>query len=185
MGRYIILSLLFLIPALGVAQEHDEEHEEHHEHVHHHQLGIVIGHAHLSQGIVNEGKKWRVLPSWALFYNYKFNEKWGIGIHVDWIVEDFEVERHLSSGNSEEVILREKPIAPAIMGLFKPTRHSTFMLGVGAEYASGETFALTRVGYEWSTLINNKWELVIPVSYDFRWDAYDIWNIGMGVSRVF
>lgn len=186
MGRFFTLLLLILIPFVGVAQEHDEEHNEHEgsEHVHHHQIGIIMGHSHVSQGFVEEGKKYRILASWALFYNYKFNEKWGIGLHVDWIVEDFEVERHLNSG-PEDIILREKPIAPVVVGVFKPTNHSSFMLGMGLEIANGENFILTRIEYEWSTPIDNKWELIIPASYDFRWDAYDMWSLGIGVSRVF
>jgi hypothetical protein len=185
--RIIVLFLLISLPLCLKGQDH-EDHEVSHEEQHEfkkHQLGIVIGHTHISRGITAEGKKFEILPSWALMYNYKFNEKWGIGFHVDMILEDFEVERQFGKGESEEILLRQKPIAPTIVGLFRPTRHSGFELGFGFEYAPEETLVLTRIGYEWSTHIDHKWELVIPLSYDIRWDAYDAWNIGLGVVRMF
>ena len=181
----LTLIILCLFVQQMNAQEAENERNEGSEEFKRHQIGLVVAHSHVSHGVVADGKKWEVLPSWGLFYNYKFSEKWGIGLHIDMIVENFEVERHLSSGESDEILLREKPIAPAIMGIFHPTEHSSFTLGFGLEYASDETFALTRIGYEWSTPISDKWELVIPLTYDLRWDAYDVWMLGIGVSRVF
>jgi hypothetical protein len=186
-SRFLILIFFVALPFCLKGQERGEpkeSDEEDHE-FRKHQVGIVIGHTHISRGVTSEGKKFEILPSWALAYNYKFNEKWGIGFHVDMILEDFEVEKQFGRGESEEILLRQKPVAPVIVGLFKPTRHSGFELGIGFEYAPEETLILTRFGYEWSTHINHKWELSIPLSYDIRWDAYDAWNIGLGVVRVF
>jgi hypothetical protein len=188
--KFYLLILLILAPCLNLVAQESEEHDisnetEEHEHpFKHHHLGILTSHSHLSQGVVDEGVKWKLVPSWIIFYEYKFNEKWGVGIHIDWIAEDFEVERHLS-GESDEIILRERPIAPAVMGSFKATNHSTFAVGMGVEYASGEAFALTRIGYEWSTHMGSNWEFVTSLNYDIRWDAYDVWSLGVGVIRLF
>jgi hypothetical protein len=184
--RLLFLILLLILPTLVFAQdtelqeniEHSEEHK-----FHHHKLAVIIGHSHISQGFVDEGRKWRVLPAWEFAYSYSFNEKWFIALTADLILEDFEVEHN--SGDEEEIILREKPFAPAIEAGYRITKHSSFMIGAGAEFASGDTFFLTRITYEWATEINDKWELVIPLTYDLRWDAYDIWNLGIGVARMF
>jgi len=172
----ISLFLLFLVPVTVFAQEIEENELEYH-----HEIGIITGDAHISTDEVNNNRR-NLLPSWGLFYNYKFNEKWGIGLHADIILEEFEVER---GDNSEEFIERKYPVAPAIMGLFKPTEHSTFMLGMGLEFSPEETLTLIRVEYEWSTPMGEKWEFIVPLSVDFRFDAYDVWNLGFGVVRLF
>ena len=186
MTRYLFLLLLLVSALPAYNQEAHTEHESESEHhFHRHQVGIVTGHSHVSRGVVVDGRKWEILPSFAFFYNYRLNEKWGIGLHMDMILEDFEVERHLSSGEKDEVLDRNKPFAPVLVGIFKPTKHSSFLLGFGAEFAEGENFLLTRIEYEWSTEISEKWELVISLAYDLRWDAYDVWMLGIGVARSF
>ena len=186
--RLPFIILMILLPGLILAQEEESGentvHSEAHE-FHHHKIGIVFGHSHVSQGFVDEGRKWRVLPSWEFAYSYSFNEKWFVSANVHLILEDFEVEQLGRHDDTEEIILREKPVAPAIVGGYRISKHSSIMLGAGAEFASGETFFLTRISYEWSTEINEKWELAIPLTWDMRWDAYDVWDLGIGVVRMF
>ena len=189
MQRIFFILCLCLIPFALKAQEESEHHEGHGEATHefrHHKIGIMIGHSHVSQGVVEDGRKFQVLPSWEFAYSYSFNHKWFLGVSVDVILEDFEVERIGKSGdNPDDIILREKPVAPALTGGFRPTKHSTFALGIGAEFASGETFFLTRFSYEWATEINERWEFLVPLTYDLRWNAYDVWNLGVGVAYMF
>lgn len=191
MRRFLIVIFICVAPiSLWAQEEHEEStHEEHGEEISefkHHKIGVMIGHSHISQGIVDEGRKFQVLPSWEFAYSYSFNRKWFLGISVDLILEDFEVERiGKSTSDPDDIILREKPIAPALTGGFRPTKHSTFALGVGAEFASGDTFFLTRFSYEWSTEINEHWEFLVPLTYDLRWNAYDVWNLGVGVVYMF
>lgn len=71
-----------------------EQHEEQSEHVvKGFSLAGSIGHTHVNS-VVNSGgdKEWLLLPSFGLNLNYRFNEKWGIGLHKDIIIEEFEVE---------------------------------------------------------------------------------------------
>lgn len=189
--RLTVLILCLTVSTLSYCQEekhqgHEETHAAEAHTFHHHKIAVIIGHSHVSQGIVDEGRKWRVLPAWELAYSYSFNEKWFIAANVDIILEDFEVEQFGDHGSGEEgVILREKPVAPAISGGYRISKHSSLAIGLGAEFASGETFFLTRITYEWATHINDKWELMIPLTYDMRWNAYDVWNLGIGVARMF
>ncbi|QCK16588.1 hypothetical protein [Mangrovivirga cuniculi] len=180
--------LLFISSSLSISGQHDEERKAQPEnlqhHVYHNKLGIGLGHTHVSRGRNMDGIKWLALPSFALIYDYHFNQRWSLGIHVDIIVENFEVETNLRSDNENEIIKRNRPIAPALMATYKFTNHSSLVFGGGFEYAPEETLSIFRVGYEWSTHLNEKWELAIPFTYDFRIDAYDSWTLSLIIARM-
>ncbi len=146
-----------------------------------HTLGIVLSHNNISKGVTQNGTKWLSVPAWGIDYNYQFCEKWAVGLHTDIIIEKIEVIENLKS--EEESIERSYPIAPALMGIYKPTKHSSFMLGMGVEFAKEENLVLTRAGYEWGTELGKKWELSFSFNYDFRWDAYDSYTLGFGIAR--
>lgn len=148
-----------------------------------HRITIGLNHANVSQGVKDSGYEWLSLPAWSLDYDYWLSDKWAIGLHTDIIVESFEVKANLSS--EDETISRTSPIAPAAVGIFKATKHSSFLLGVGAEFAKEDNLFLNRAGYEWGTEIGKNWELGISLCYDFRWNAYDSYMIGIGVSKIF
>lgn len=147
----------------------------------HHQLGLAIGHAHVFEGIDEHGKKEMLsMPSWSLDYTYVFHPKWGVGLHTDFIMEKFKVEK--SEG---EIVERSYPVAPALMGIYKPSERWNLMLGMGGEFAKEESYVLTRAAVEYGVAIRNGWEVSGSVSYDFRWSAYDTWNIGIGITKSF
>ena len=62
-----------------------------------------------------------------------------IGLHTDIVLETFEVEKNLEGG-TEEVVERTRPIAPAILFIYKPTEHWSLGLGVGGEFAKEENY---------------------------------------------
>ncbi len=183
-GAVSILAALLVSP-FGYAQEevHAAEMLEEHDFLHH-QLGIVLGHAHISNGVKDGETNWQVLPSFGINYNYWFNEEWSIGLHTDIIVETYEVERHLD-GESTEVIERETPVAPALMVGYKPHEHFGFLLGPGFELAPEEDLFLIRVETEYSIEMVEKLEFEAGIGYDFRIDAFDSWSLVLGIARSF
>lgn len=146
----------------------------------HHQIGAMLGHIHISQGHNSKGKRWLVLPMISMNYNYKFNERWGIGLHTDLTLESYEVEE-----NENEIVERKTPIAPAIMGIFKPGKHFTYMLGFGEEFAKEEDLFLIRAEIEYGLELPKEFEFGASVGWDFRFDAYDSWVLAVGVSKLF
>lgn len=147
-----------------------------------HRLMLELAHTHVAEGVnENGGKSWLVLPSWALNYDYWVSEKIGLGIHTDMILETFKVEEN----GSAETVERSRPIAPAAVILYKAGKHSTFLLGTGAEFASTGTLFLNRLGYEIGWELSEKWEVGGTLAYDIRWNAYDSWTFSFGVCRVF
>lgn len=149
-----------------------------------HQLAFLIGHAHVFEGRDAEGKKKTLsLPSWGVDYTYQFHPKWGVGIHTDIIIEKFKVEKRMESGSEGEVLERSYPIAPALMGIYKPARHWSFLLGIGGEFAKEENYTLTRAGVEYGSELPKGWEVFGSLGYDFRWNAYDSWAVGIGIAK--
>jgi hypothetical protein len=185
--KIIVFTLVFLIALCFcyspcIAQQHEDAKEPFRPH---HIIGIVISHAQVFDGRdINGEKKVLSLPSWGLDYTFQFKPKWGIGLHTDIITETFEVEKHLESGGSGDIIERSYPIAPAVMVIYKPDHHWSFLLGAGAEFAKEENFFLNRAGVEYSVGFEKVWEVFGSLSYDFKWGGYDTWILGLGISKV-
>ncbi|ULQ52872.1 hypothetical protein [Flavihumibacter fluvii] len=149
-----------------------------------HSVSLTIGHAHVLNGRDAEGgSKMLSLPMWGLDYNYKISSHWQIGLHTDLVLETFEVEKNLEGDEEVEVVERSHPIAPAIMGIYKLNHHWGFGFGVGGEFAKEENYLLSRAAVEYGAEIRNGWEVFGVLQYDFRWNAYDTWTIGLGISK--
>lgn len=183
-SSFLAVSLLLIAGQLSAQEKEIEKTNE--AFVPHHSIGVVLAHAHVFQGRDAEGNRSVLsLPSWGLDYNYKFHPKWGIGLHTDIIVEKFMVDKHLESGSSGEVLERSHPIAPAILGAFSPNHHWSFLFGAGAEFAKEGNLFLNRAGIEYAAELPRDWEVFGSLAYDIKWNAYDTWVLGIGISRKF
>ena len=145
-----------------------------------HRISLLIGHSHLSHGIMENGKRgWTIIPSWAFDYDYWLSNSWALGLHNDMMIESFEVEDH-----EKEVIERTRPITSLASVIFKPKEHVGFVLGMGGEFAKEGNFAVTRLGIESGWEMKKKWEFAISLNYDIKWNGYDTWVIGVGISKL-
>ncbi len=147
-----------------------------------HQVGVLLGHTHMRSGEVDASSKRLSLPSTTLFYNYHFNEKWSLGLHTDFVAENFVAESLTGEGNSVE---RTRPVAPAIMVGYKPGEHFTFLFGGGIDIAKEETLVLLRFDVEYGLEIKDGWEFITTLGYDARFDAYDSLQLGVGIAKSF
>ncbi|MDI3320614.1 hypothetical protein [Pinibacter soli] len=175
-----IVSLAFLLPGfIAFTQEKESPFKPRHS------VGINIGHEHSFGGIDENGNKESIiLPYWGIDYNFQFSRKFAIGLHTDFITESFKVERTVE-GDEQEIVERSSPIAPAVMGFYKPTEHWSFGVGMGGEFAKGENYVLNRIAVEYGVEIKKAWEVFGALQYDVRWKAYDTWTIGLGISKSF
>ncbi len=181
--KKILVVILMVVGLTAFGQEQSSAGEEKFHPKH--SISLTIGHEHVFNGRDENGKKnTLILPFWGIDYNFQFAPKFAIGLHTDLIVESFEVEKNLESG-TEEVVERTRPIAPAVMGFYKPTKHWNFGLGIGGEFAKEENYLLARLGIEYGAEIGKEWEVFGGVQYDFRWKAYDTWTIGLGIAKGF
>lgn len=181
---YLFTSLSFLICFFSnkiTAQESEEKAFSPH-----HQIGISINHVHVFEGRNEEGNREVLsLPAWGIDYTYQFHEKWALGLHTDFVIEKYKVEKVYGKEENKETIERSYPIAPALMGIYKPNENWSFLLGFGGEFAKEENFFLTRAGVEYGYELPKKWEIFGTFTYDFKWNAYDSWGIGLGIAKNF
>ena len=148
----------------------------------HHSVSLLLGHAHTGQGTEDGKKKWLILPSCALDYNYFFSKKWSLGLHNDLIVETFKVADHETN---DEVVERTRPITSVVVISVKPGEHFSFELGAGGEFAKEGNYFLNRLGVEYALELPHKWELISNITYDLKWQAYNSFAFSIGVGKAF
>ena len=166
---FLGIACVFSISAYGQEEETSS----------YHRLSLAMSHAHIPSGVKGDSKKWLALPAFSFDYDYWLNRKWALGLHTDVILENFLVK---SSGDKE--IERTKPVALAAVAIFKPGEHLSFLFGSGVEIAEEGSLFLIRFGGEYGWEINERWELGLSLMYDAKWDSYDTWVLGLGVSRI-
>ncbi len=182
----LILLGILTIPCPGWAQtelEDAEGREETENFRPYHSVTVVMSHVHIREALANGEKGWLEVPGWGLDYNYIFHPRWAIGLHTDFIFEEFLVENRRGE---EEAIERSYPVAPALMVSWEAFRHWIVMFGPGVEITKGENFFLNRLGVEFGTEMGERgWEFLALLQYDFRYDAYDTFLLGVGVGKIF
>jgi hypothetical protein len=149
-----------------------------------HSITGLLSHTMIKDGIRDGKTEWIAFPSFVLDYNFAFSPKWKIGLHNDIIFEDFIVETTNSEGDIIE-LERSEPIATVLVGGYKPGKHFTFEAGMGYEFAKEEDLFLTRLGTEYSLELPKDWELIVNLVYDMKWNAYDSFAFGVGISKSF
>ncbi|WP_443939007.1 hypothetical protein [Pedobacter sp. MW01-1-1] len=178
----IAFAFIFALQSNVFAQEKEEKESEEKPR---NSVGFSLNHAHVFEGRNEFGEKESLsLPSFSLDYNYNLSKRWSLGLHTDIIVEKFKVEHESENGTKEE-LERSYPVAPALMGIYHASEHWSFLLGMGAEFAKEENFTLTRAGVEYGAEIRKGWEVYGALAYDFKWNAYDTWTLGIGISKSF
>lgn len=172
---------LFVFNVLSAQHNSTDSVQEHNKN----SFAISIGHAHISQGVKDTKTQWLALPSWMMSYNRSLSEKWHIGLHTDIIIEDFLVEDVSKNASENTFIERSFPISLVLASTYKPIHNLGLIFGAGVEYAEEETFSLIRLGIEPNIKINSTYEVIFNLSYDIKIQAYDNWNLGIGIAKSF
>jgi len=173
------LFFFFTLTINAQEKEHDTEHKKTK-----HAIAIVLSHSSVSKGIQNGKTKWQSFPSWGINYNYTISEKWLIGWHNDIIVEDFVVEEHLNSEDNS-LLERSYPLATLVVATYKIKKNFGVLAGAGGEFAHQGNFGMIRLGIEAPFHIPNNFEIFVNATYDMKINAYDTWNLGFGIAKLF
>ena len=150
-----------------------------------HRLTLVMGHTVVPTGLDVDGrKKFLALASWGLDYDYWFHEKWAVGLHTDVVLENFNVEVS-ESISKDEVLKRKSPLSLVPTGMYKPIEILSVLIGTGVEVSSNESLALARLGVDVGWEISKKYEVSFSFVSDFKFEAYNSYTVGIGISRIF
>jgi hypothetical protein len=177
MKRFLfLLSCLYLLPARIVAQEVQLPEKESG-----HKFTVLLSHAQLSKGIdpVYGKRQWHALPAWCVDYDYIMNRRWMIGVHSDIITETYEVESY-----DNKTLKRTHPLSASVVGSYTFAKRWAFMLGAGGEFAHEGNYFLTTLGIEYEYELPDNFELIGSANYQLKWDAYDTYLIGIGISKI-
>jgi len=177
----VLTSFLFLL-IITFTNAQEIEHEEGEEKLEKkHSIAILISHTQIAETVEGERKKNISVPSWGIDYNFEISERWAIGLHNDIIIESFIIEN-----NEGTEIERSSPFATAVVGMFKPIKNFSLVLGAGGEFSKEENLFLIKAGVEYSHLIlQDNWEIIASFSNDIKIDAYNSWSLGFGIGRKF
>lgn len=144
-------------------------------------LSVTMAHTLVPTAVNSAGNRSLfTLPSWGIDYDYEFVENWGIGLHTDWVVQDFQYESNKITRN------RTKPLTSTIVVSHKLNKHLTLLGGGGAEFAKAEeTLAVIRIGMDYSLALTNNWECAFNIMFDYKPNAYNAIPMGVGVAKIF
>jgi len=175
--RTVLLTVITLCTTQFVFSQEkmDEENRPHH------RLTILMMHAHVPQTIAENGaKKTFVVPAWGFDYDYWFNAKWAVGIHTDLLAQQFKIEKTEDAAE----IVRSYPLSVSAVGIYKATRHFSFIAGIGREFEKEESLNLLDLGVEYGFELPKNFELSLNLKYANKFKAYDTWIFGVGVSKA-
>ena len=166
--------LYFTLPLFGQEEKKTDEEQEYFRH----RISVAMANVRVpSADNVNQQSSFYILPTWAINYDYWFSRKFALGLHSDFALQKYEVSFE------ESVITRSHPVVVSAVGLFKATRHWTFLFGAGREFEASRDFNLIRFGTEYGIEIQNNWEINFNLVYDQKINAYDAIMFGFGASK--
>lgn len=146
----------------------------------HFRISLAIAHTFLPEG-TSEGTQTLILPTFALDLEYWMNHQWGLGLHNDLELLNFEIEDE----HHNVFIEREFPVLITLDALWKPNNHLVLFAGPGIELESNKNYFVFRAGSEYEIPFSDLWDVAPLIFYDIRNGAYNTLTIGLGVGYTF
>jgi hypothetical protein len=178
MTKRTLLSICFFFAIFLLYSQHQEP-IHHHQNKSHFRVSIGLAHTYLPEETA-DGTKNLILPSFALDIEYWINHHWGIGLHNDLELLNFEVK-----DEDQVFIEREFPVLLTLDALWKPNNNLVLFVGPGVELESQKNYFVFRAGCEYEIPFFSNWDLSPLVFYDMRDGAYNTLTIGLGVGFRF
>ncbi len=146
----------------------------------HFRVSPVLSHTYIPTA-TTEGTKTVIVPSIGLDIEYWFNHKYGIGLHNDLELFNYEVEKQ----GDEFSVEREYPVALTLDFLAKVYNDFVFLAGAGVEFEKNENLFIVRIGIEYEIEISENWDVSPTFFYDYRHEEFGTLTMGIGIGRRF
>lgn len=174
----LLISLLLLVAMVAKAQE--EKNDADKEEKYRHRFTVMMANSHIPNMDGVEGQnKFSIVPTWGFDYDFWFNSKWAIGLHNDFVLQQYKVIKE----HDETIVERSYPFGTCIAVIYKPFYHLAFISGFGMEIEKNESFGMWKIGIEYGFELPKAWELSLNLQYDNKLKAYDSFLFGIGISK--
>jgi hypothetical protein len=168
-------SLLIGMLLLTLAAQAQEER-------HRHMFTIMMANSHIPNMDGVEGQNdFSIVPTWGFNYDFSFSKKWAVGWHNDFILQQYKVVKE----EDETIVERSYPFGSCIVASYRPFRRIAFVTGLGKEFEKNENFGMWKIGMEYGFELPKAWELVLNFQYDIKFEAYDSFLFGIGISKKY
>lgn len=171
--NYLLLFML-LITFCSVAQHEKKEKCKHF------RISPVISHTYIPTA-TSVGTETIIIPSIGLDLEYWFSHKYGVGLHNDLELLNYEIEKP----SHELEVEREYPIVITLDGLAKVYKDLVVVFGAGIEFEKSKNLFIVRTGLEYEIEFGHHWDLAPTFFYDYRKNEFGTWSMGIGIGKRF
>lgn len=168
-----VFAFLILISLSISAQEKETECK-------HFRISPVISHTYIPTATA-EGTETIIIPSIGLDLEYWFSHKFGLGLHNDLELLNYEIEKP----SHELIVEREYPVVITFDALAKVYKDLVVVFGAGVEFEKTKNLFIVRTGLEYEIEFAKHWDLAPTILYDYRKDEFGTWSMGIGIGRRF
>lgn len=176
----LILSTLFLISFLSLAQEHSNEEEEQEGK---NRIGFVLEATFIPEGTSDEHceecegeSKGIVVPTIGLDYIRTLSNRWEVGFSAEVELESyFIVDKELN---------RENPLILVAFAVYRLVGSWFVYGGGGIELEKHKNLAVLRLGTEYNFILGNGWDISPTFTFDHKIDL-NSFALGFSIGKRF
>ena len=136
MGYLACGAVLLALAAAPLAAQHKEG-----EALKRHRIGLYSGATLVPEGEEDGEKKLIVVPTVGLDYDYKFSERFGVGLY-----NDLQLSSYLVETFDEGVVERVFAFSTVLVGVLEATPWLEFYAGPGLELEENKSFWVLKLG---------------------------------------
>jgi hypothetical protein len=178
MKKYLLFIFMMLSTIVANAQEEKNDKEK--EEKYRHRITFMMANSHIPNMEGVEGQSnFSIVPTWGFDYDFWFNGRWAIGLHNDLVLQRYKIIKE----EDQTEVERSYPLGTCIVGIYQPFKHVAFVTGIGKEFEKHESFGMWKIGAEYGFELPKAWELSLNFQYDNKFNAYDSWLFGLGISK--
>jgi len=175
----ILVFALISSPVLG--QSHDDAGHQDHE-FKRFRVALNLGHAFIPAA-EDFASNYVIIPVWGIDFQFRFNEKWFLGLKNDIEIAQYTLPESDESGG---IHLRENPLIISLPLYYSPWEGGlSFYAGPGIELEEHHNFAILRFGVGYDFELPGHWDFAPEFVYDLKNGTYNSFTIAIGVGKSF
>lgn len=140
-------------------------------------IGGFIGYNHYTGGVFNNFRSF-FIASIGLEYDYKFSDKWGFGLKMDFIFPKYSIPNGLEL---PDILIKY----PSAMVKYYFSNSFIGLIGGGAEFIEDSVYGTVKVGAEYKMMLSDDWDIKPVFSYSIVNGFEDTYEIIFSIGKNF